>query len=127
MRAAACSSRKHFNPRPSCEGRRWNACCLFQFMHFNPRPSCEGRPSSAITDAAQRHFNPRPSCEGRRYRVYRDHIKLHFNPRPSCEGRLDRLYDMVEYGISIHAPRVRGDEAMKQVLALSKFQSTPLV
>ena len=55
---------------------------------FNPRPSCEGRPGSADTDAD----------------------KVHFNPRPSCEGRLHDLSDRRFGRISIHAPRVRGDQ-----------------
>ena len=63
---------------------RWRCC-----MNFNPRPPCGGRP-----------LTQRRCCAG-----------LYFNPRPPCGGRLFSVApDYKLSSISIHAPRVGGDE-----------------
>ena len=76
--------------------------------YFNPRPPCGGRPSAGgCTTFSARNFNPRPPCGGRPTQC--DFIGGSSN-------------------ISIHAPRVGGDqtnEVTDELLAL--FQSTPPV
>ena len=78
-----------FNPLPSCEGRRLRFRRMSRYGNFNPLPSCEGRryPDQQNT-ANHRDFNPLPSCEGRRASTLTRRCgRRYFNPLPSCEGR----------------------------------------
>ena len=77
-----------------------------------------------------RYFNPRPPCGGRRFALYSAwETQRYFNPRPPCGGRL--MVQMRATGrmvISIHAPRVGGDDYyIESTNSSVKFQSTPPV
>ena len=50
-----------------------------------------------------------------------------FNSRPSCEGRRRLLLATQANGVSIHAPRARGDRDRSLLSRLQTFQFTPLV
>ena len=56
--------------------------------HFNPLPSCEGRRNGrveySIIDSISIHS---PHARGDRAEFRRRHVRLYFNPLPSCEGR----------------------------------------
>ena len=128
---------------------------LLQSHHFNPRSSCEERRFAVALDCLAHYFNPRSSCEERRalnavnlvLRVisihapharsdhvsdgfaWCQHISIHapharsdssqprppiaasnFNPRSSCEERHWYRADRVDARrISIHAPHARSD------------------
>ncbi len=58
------------------------------------------------------YFNPRPPCGGRRRTRRRiETVRRDFNPRPPCGGRLTAIRgESRNNHISIHAPRVGGDE-----------------
>ena len=78
----------HFNPLPSCEGRRRSVSGRAQQPYFNPLPSCEGRRGPSKNGlSSNKNFNPLPSCEGRRAKPSPRASTRNFNPLPSCEGR----------------------------------------
>ena len=109
--AESPQNRNHFNPLPSCEGRRGHHRRDAGKRHFNPLPSCEGRRdlmAKIVVDGLfqstplmrgetrrcisrrekRRHFNPLPSCEGRLSHTLIGCLRaFNFNPLPSCEGR----------------------------------------
>ena len=142
----------HFNPLPSCEGRRVSHEWIGKHAHFNPLPSCEGRHPDTFMRKNDDHFNPLPSCEGRPSRCRRccrsQEISIHsphargdrfdlpdvctssnFNPLPSCEGRLWKV--VVNVGIKIFqsTPLMRGETEflLTKCRKRLKFQSTPLM
>ena len=142
----------HFNPRPSCEGRRPRASPLgTRSPNFNPRPSCEGRLFVTGGGFGILYFNPRPSCEGRpswrRRRANNVIISIHaphargdwqtspprltrwyFNPRPSCEGRPRTSRGAPRGGDFNPRPSCEGrrpHEGRREYAP--KFQSTPLM
>ena len=78
----------NFNPRTSCEVRRTSMQIPFDHINFNPRTSCEVRPSCRHTFLPCYYFNPRTSCE----------------VRPTVPAII-----VLQFVISIHAPRVRCD------------------
>ena len=94
-----------FNSRPSCEGR-----------HRKPRPF--PRPSFQFT----------PLVRGATYDYVARKKSWRFNSRPSCEGRpLVARNDDATSGVSIHAPRARGDLPPSIPPPAPAFQFTPLV
>ena len=78
---------QHFNPLPSCEGRRNRELQGLAPVISIHSPHARGDEYSQLTSVIHRHFNPLPSCEGRLFSSHRISIKLDFNPLPSCEGR----------------------------------------
>ena len=142
---------KHFNPRPSREGRQLISSSWPVVDDFNPRPSREGRRRGCLNSAAPQKFqstplaggatsdkvgacrrkgdfNPRPSREGRHY-YYTDNaaklvISIH---APRGRGDLEMAKFFKQQQISIHAPRGRGDQIQQErAHAMLIFQSTPL-
>ena len=83
-RLPACFWR--FNPRPSCEGRRYSNSVTYRQSSFNPRPSCEGRPLVGFAFAIDASFNPRPSCEGRHFFTQRWTCLVVFQSTPLLRG-----------------------------------------
>ena len=80
--------RKHISIHsPHARGDHGDLSVGCHAAHFNPLPSCEGRRISALTDMQWRYFNPLPSCEGRHLRAFSLPRRSNFNPLPSCEGR----------------------------------------
>ena len=56
----------HFNPLPSCEGRRDQINALIEAIEFQSTPLMRGETGHLFADLArQSYFNPLPSCEGR--------------------------------------------------------------
>ena len=88
-----------------------------------------GDPATRHRTRWRPHFNPRPPCGGRLRVHQRDHGHRHFNPRPPCGGRrLKRGPHIDPSRISIHAPRVGGDDRHRVRLHQGvAFQSTPPV
>ena len=81
---------KNFNPRPPCGGRHHESMLLHLVDDFNPRPPCGGRPLGPLAkDAAHSPFQSTPPVWG--------------------ATDADPCHDPVEH-ISIHAPRVGGDQ-----------------
>ena len=103
-------SRRDFNPRPSCEGRRATADTLNTAFKFQSTSLLRGTTWQFLRsfynelisihvplarddregDANKKrplYFNPRPSCEGRQRKTVFIYGLTNFNPRPSCEGR----------------------------------------
>ena len=72
-------------------------------------------------------FNSRPSCEGRLVELVHQLLDGGFNSRPSCEGRRDGQRAPRIRDVSIHAPRVRGDNPLTRARLKDAFQFTPLV
>ena len=99
---------ENFNPRSSCEERRWSDVGrAYIRANFNPRSSCEERlATTSCMAAAVSNFNPRSSCEERRRR--RGGTQCH----PA---------------ISIHAPHARSDSASSGARRHTAFQSTLLM
>ena len=54
---------------------------------FNPRTSCEVRRFPPSADPTKHNFNPRTSCEVRQAAEIAQYEFCHFNPRTSCEVR----------------------------------------
>ena len=52
---------------PHARGDKQVRACLFHLIHFNPLPSCEGRRYGGRVARGNKYFNPLPSCEGRRW------------------------------------------------------------
>ena len=89
MRVSHMGRSTHFNPRSSCEERRWRSSGSVRASHFNPRSSCEER---------QRHADVVPE--------YKD-ISIHAPHARSDAGSAD---ERVAVLISIHAPHARSDD-----------------
>ena len=96
---------------------------------FNPRSSCEERRYAIRhNDGFDDHFNPRSSCEERleemREQEQQDFISIHAPHarsdcrRPAIPGRSF---------ISIHAPHARSDLSLQLSARLPLFQSTLLM
>ena len=104
--------RINFNPRTSCEVRRFNDSIVsFQgkISIHAPRVRCDRLKRAKFKFL--HNFNPRTSCEVRRDCVRtEDGTGGNFNPRTSCEVRQKSYtaYGFIK-AISIHAPRVRCD------------------
>ena len=97
---------RHFNPLPSCEGRRWQGLFLMRKINnFNPLPSCEGRLLST-----------------RRFAELQK-ISIH---SPHARGDPGRAVSTHPDEISIHSPHARGDVWQSGLNRSSEFQSTPL-
>ena len=142
----------HFNPLPSCEGRRSRPTPPHAPDDFNPLPSCEGRRDldprkheqyyisihspHARGDTVRRavttlvdHFNPLPSCEGRRKKAKNPGCAVSFQSTPLMRGETLELQGRCKrLGISIHSPHARGDAGggEREHVGLI-FQSTPLM
>ena len=140
-----------FNPRPSCEGRRYCGMSKGAERRFNPRPSCEGRHVARSQKKGERRFNPRPSCEGRRLTRQQPLRKSLFQSTPLLRGATgfdDGYYRVILFQstpllrgathgsslskrypkVSIHAPLARGDfEEIERLQDDDLFQSTPLL
>ena len=135
MRGATASTtpiwhgKRDFNPRSSCEERRYAIRHNDGFDdHFNPRSSCEERRGTSSYRWSRFDFNPRSSCEERleemREREQQDFISIHAPHarsdcrRPAIPGRSF---------ISIHAPHARSDLSLQLSARLPLFQSTLLM
>ena len=82
------SWRCHFNPLPSCEGRRLPATRLRCNHYFNPLPSCEGRLDLCWCPAVHHVFQSTPLMRGETSEPRAETLlPADFNPLPSCEGR----------------------------------------
>ena len=78
----------NFNPRSSCEERRYRRVLCRCDCDFNPRSSCEERPAQRHdSQRAGTNFNPRSSCEERLLTPCAHPSRRYFNPRSSCEER----------------------------------------
>ena len=142
--------------------------------YFNPRPPCGGRQAEGYIDARKGKFQSTPPVWGATILLYGSAVpQIHFNPRPPCGGRRswsgvgcmgmifqstppvwgatethsvgkaplaisihaprvggDQPFSIPHRRsrISIHAPRVGGDKAFECVIVCRpKFQSTPPV
>ncbi len=84
---------------------------LYPANYFNPRTSCEVRRFGKSCETKQTHISihaPRVRCD-RRCQLKRSE-EDYFNPRTSCEvRRAGKVGKRMEIKISIHAPRVRCD------------------
>ena len=104
----------HFNPLPSCEGRRRRSPRPRPAVGFQSTPLMRGETDALGAERlsgrisihsphargdmvlysqakVDTNFNPLPSCEGRQlFRISVD-LYLYFNPLPSCEGRQHKL------------------------------------
>ena len=132
-RPTSCRScPSHFNPRPSCEGRRQTArscrrhtgisihaphargdddghAAGSQGHDFNPRPSCEGRRRLCRGGDLMSLFQSTPLMRGATQRsVLLDRPGEYFNPRPSCEGRQWHLKSTNIQKIFQSTPLMRG-------------------
>ncbi len=111
--AMLAGANDYFNPRPSCEGRRYDVRqARFSERHFNPRPSCEGRLFVSFRKPTlPRYFNPRPSCEGRRVDVGFVAVRDVFQSTSLVRGTTPPpIPPWPPVFISIHVPRARDDE-----------------
>ena len=124
---------RNFNPRSSCEERRYihcyfPSCTLFQSTllmrgatlgirrpdwsshNFNPRSSCEERLQCFYYLFAVGYFNPRSSCEERLPLSYKGHMVLEFQSTLLMRGATGSIFIQNRYpSISIHAPHARSD------------------
>ena len=105
--ARACQRSIYFNPRSSCEERRWDATLLASSgTNFNPRSSCEERPDS---QAVLRQI----------------YISIH---APHARSDPHTGVPIQHRCISIHAPHARSDQRTSACIReLARFQSTLLM
>ena len=137
-----------FNSRPSCEGRLMDTSTICEHGGFNSRPSCEGRPGAdrdrrpaevsihaprargdelRLRADAQALFQFTPLVRGATRCARSTFLTAGFNSRPSCEGRHGTVVPESDTGVSIHAPRARGDLPFLRAAYPGQFQFTPLV
>ena len=138
---------KCFNSRPSCEGRREKLARLPVVYVSIHAPRARGDTQSkgltafvVVSIHAPRargdHFSPprekqaafqfTPLVRGATCAPPRaDPTTRRFNSRPSCEGRPSSGAADVLAGVSIHAPRARGDRKRHQSRAPPSFNSRP--
>ena len=81
-------SKRHFNPRSSCEERRPTGICCRPTRYFNPRSSCEERRAHdpvilALKTISIHAPHARSDISG----VLLARFFAYFNPRSSCEER----------------------------------------
>ena len=115
---------------PHARGDGGHSAPPSELLHFNPLPSCEGRRRGRCAPASpSSDFNPLPSCEGRRLtrtslsRWAR--ISIH---SPHARGDSARRRCISGRSISIHSPHARGDHRMLSWARVHiLFQSTPLM
>ena len=103
----------NFNPRPPCGGRlpirpMLPACRI----RFQSTPPVWGATGHAVRRALYLlYFNPRPPCGGRRRQALQFLLVLLFQSTPPVWGATFRsVADYYKVMISIHAPRVGGDQ-----------------
>ena len=121
-------------------------------LHFNPLPSCEGRRRILVVADSSSSFQSTPLMRGETLFSLLPYLRIaYFNPLPSCEGRLNdgsRIENLMLFQstplmrgetaggtgwvfgvlISIHSPHARGDAAgVRKEQKMSIFQSTPLM
>ena len=113
MERTPCFLLLDFNPRPPCGGRRPDLAGADEKKIISihaPRVGGDGQPIPPRHRA--RDFNPRPPCGGRRVsHIITSSPLYHFNPRPPCGGRpWPCRWTPCAPSISIHAPRVGGDD-----------------
>ncbi len=99
-------------------------------VDFNPRPPCGGRQIFRKLWSLHKRFQSTPPVWGATGGLCRrSGHGGDFNPRPPCGGRLELGLQHIPIDlISIHAPRVGGDRALRTVSSTSfRFQSTPPV
>jgi len=95
---------------PRVGGDPWPRPPRPAYKHFNPRPPCGGRPLSTPDRWRCWHFNPRPPCGGRLAQARLIQELEVFQSTPPVWGATLRLPDLpARPDISIHAPRVGGD------------------
>ena len=95
---------------PHARGDHLYALFPFGLFHFNPLPSCEGRRSSLVNSCPTSHFNPLPSCEGRPRKHHRCAVPFRFQSTPLTRGETrGQCAGREQDCISIHSPHARGD------------------
>ena len=87
IRSNLCSLRGNFNPRSSCEERRWRRASSRYLGYFNPRSSCEERPKVMVKNAVVKAFQSTLLMRGATGWDLLAFLLLDFNPRSSCEER----------------------------------------
>ena len=129
IRSNLCSLRGNFNPRSSCEERRWRRASSRYLGYFNPRSSCEERPKVMVKNAVVKAFQSTLLMRGATSRpmavAWVELISIH-----APHARSDRMGEDYanHHHISIHAPHARSD-ATRHLLAsrILRFQSTLLM
>ena len=83
--------------------------------HFNPRPSCEGRPAREAMRPSETDFNPRPSCEGRHTLRRAQDLTPAFQSTSLLRGTTSnaRVRQIAMDAISIHVPLARDDRGSR--------------
>ena len=120
----------YFNPRTSCEVRRYIECPFCKEFVFQSTHLVWGATltSESFDQTWQISIHaPRVRCD--RIFLMKTTLYMYFNPRTSCEVRLDSVGAMIyDIFISIHAPRVRCDKNFSPMQTIRwQFQSTHLV
>ena len=120
-------SRRNFNPRPPCGGRRSKAVysvCSALFQSTSPVWRTTVISSSRRWKTA--NFNPRPPCGGRppqrEVKPYEEDISIHV-PRVEDDLRVI-CYSLTEYRFQSTSPVWRTTDGSYQAVVMSGFQST---
>ena len=101
----------HFNPLPSCEGRRspGQAKTTKSTISIHS-PHARGDLLKVNGGKPRNHFNPLPSCEGRHDEYIRTDSEFTFQSTPLMRGETHIDCQICRFqSISIHSPHVRGD------------------
>ena len=128
---ALCHSAHHFNPRPSCEGRRLSVVPFpvyisisihaphargdgYQSSHslsislFQSTPLMRGATEHKPATIQISYFNPRPSCEGRRISRAMAGNATAFQSTPLMRGATDTRQQAGKHMIFQSTPLMRG-------------------
>ena len=118
----------HFNPLPSCEGRRQIPMRYPRIYNlFQSTPLMRGETGRAVSGAPRIIISIHsPHARGDFFTRYARKEEGYFNPLPSCEGRpgLAGQFGRIE-DISIHSPHARGDQE-KETVAQMIMNFNPL-
>ena len=106
----ASSSASRFNPRPSCEGRRFAFRSERPPRCFNPRPSCEGRQAVSAAAFKRMEFQSTPLLRGATQGSGGMGGPNMFQSTPLLRGAtMVAPRHLSGRRVSIHAPLARGD------------------
>ena len=120
--------RRHFNPLPSCEGRRRRLCGISRRGRISIH-SPHARGDQAGTDDAQRaefYFNPLPSCEGRQAKPGYLCFKVRFQSTPLMRGETVALSMGTDPVIFQSTPLMRGETMLRRLQRLLASHFNPL-
>ena len=96
---------------PRAGGDSAAGCSMPTRRHFNPRPPCGGRRELHILEADELIFQSTPPVRGATYNLPGRYLHGGFQSTPPVRGATIRGYAIRrERGISIHAPRAGGDD-----------------